>query len=176
MESFSKLDSFENHTPPVRDKTGRNEPKTSRVIWATGVKNWGPSFFFQGQIWFFLTLLYIRHWNEPTISKAIGPFVLTFCGPSLDFEGNWPEGPSYFNPRLNLTLVVYEFQMDVPKYCKRRNFCEKIFSQNKRFGSCARIDNFALFASIICNSIAKKVIFDLRFHVKPHKNFFLYRN
>ena len=31
-------------------------------------------------------------------SKAIGPHVFKFRGPSPIFEGNWPEGQPYFNP------------------------------------------------------------------------------
>ena len=27
-----------------------------------------------------------------------GPLVLTFCGPSPNFEDNWPEGLPYFDP------------------------------------------------------------------------------
>ena len=61
-------------------------------------KNWRPSFFFQGQIWFFVYLLYIRYWNEPTFWKAIWTLGLDICGPSPNVEGNWPEGPHQFDP------------------------------------------------------------------------------
>ena len=36
------------------------------------------------------------------MSQLLGPFgplILTFCGPSPNFEGNWSEGPPYFDPR-----------------------------------------------------------------------------
>ena len=30
-----------------------------------------------------------------------GPLVLTICGPSSTFEGNWPVGPPYFDPCIH---------------------------------------------------------------------------
>ena len=66
---------------------GLKKPNISRV---TGIKkNWGPHFF-SGSDFFFKYLFYIiRYWSEP--------LVLTFCWPSLIFEGNWSEGPPYFD-------------------------------------------------------------------------------
>ena len=55
--------------------------------------------FFQGQIFFFFGNVFCtsdiemnQHFHRP-----FGPFVLTFCGPSPNFEGNWPKGQPNFD-------------------------------------------------------------------------------
>ena len=43
-----------------------------------------------------------QHFQGPS-----GPLVLTFCGSSLNFEGNWLEGPPHFNPWV-LHIVLHD--------------------------------------------------------------------
>ena len=40
-----------------------------------------------------------QHFQGP-----FGPLVLIFCGPSPNFEGNWPKGPPYFDPWMKSRL------------------------------------------------------------------------
>ena len=72
--------------------TGWNNPKISRAIWAPGVKKLRASIFFKA-IFSSSSVFYTsgfemrQHFQGP-----FGPLVLKFCGPSPNFEGNWPEG------------------------------------------------------------------------------------
>ena len=61
-----------------------------------------------------------QHFQGP-----FGPLVLTFSGPSPNFEGNWPVGMSYFNPAYNRGGGVLNFGLDggVPPGPRNPNPC-----------------------------------------------------
>ena len=77
----------------------RNKPKISGAIWAFGIKTLRALKFFSGSDWFFSNIFYSSgiEMSPHYFQEPFGPLVLTFCGPSPNFEGNWPEGPPY-NP------------------------------------------------------------------------------
>ena len=82
----------------------------SWAIWASGIEKMRVlffCFFFQGQICFsniFYTsgIEMSQHFQGP-----FGPLVLTFCGPSPNFKGSWPEGPPCYGPCLFSTYCLY---------------------------------------------------------------------
>ena len=82
--------------PPSSDCKGRNTPKISRGIWASGFKI--KLRVLKCFSWPFVVFL-ISFTNQvlklANIFKGyLSFFVLTFCRPSPNFKGNWPKGPS----------------------------------------------------------------------------------
>ena len=60
--------------------SGQNKPKMLRAIWAPGLKDWEPSFYFPGQTYIFYTsgIEMSQHFQGPC-----EPLVFTFCGQIL---------------------------------------------------------------------------------------------
>ena len=79
---------------------GQNKPNISKGILGFWYERVGdPHFFFPG-LDFFLSNSFCTsaiEMSQPFLGQ-FGPLVLTFCGPSSNFEGNWPVGLPYFNP------------------------------------------------------------------------------
>ena len=86
---------------------GQNKPKISRAIWSNGTTKWRALNFFSRARFGFTNVFYTsgfemsQHFQGP-----FGPLVLIFCGPSINFEGNWPKGPPYFNPYRGFSCDV----------------------------------------------------------------------
>ena len=83
---------------------GRNKPKISRANWALDIEKLRAtiSFFFRARFGFSNIFYTSVIEMSPHFHGPFGPLVLKFCGPSLNFEGNWPKGLPYFNPCVKL--------------------------------------------------------------------------
>ena len=82
----------------VTSNSSRNKPKILTVIWGPGIKKLGILNFFQGQIWFFQYILYIRNWNEPTFSRAFWALGFNILWALTKFWGQLAPGPTLFWP------------------------------------------------------------------------------
>ena len=75
---------------------GQNKPKFVRAI-CLALKNWGPSKFIQGQIFFFFDIFYTSGFEMSQhfrVSCALGLNILLALA---KFEGSWSQGPPYFD-------------------------------------------------------------------------------
>ena len=72
---------------------------------------------------FFSCVFYIRYEMSQLFQGPFGPLVLKFCGPSQNFEGNWPKGMPYFDPWqqwLNFFHVVHAWEtLLLPTVCSQ---------------------------------------------------------
>ena len=100
---------------------GWNRPKISRVKWALDINKLRALNLVRIRLVFLISFV-LSYWNESTFSRAIwAPLVLKFCGPSANFEGNWPEGLPYFNPwffhlstnKQNLYNISFRCNMNI---------------------------------------------------------------
>ena len=76
--------------------------------------------------------------------KILSNAPLTFWGPSPNFDGNWPEGPPYFNPWTQGLNVVSVLEI--------QNYLKPLFLLNIRFNETKII----LITKIIYKIIKKK--------------------
>ena len=81
------------------------------------LKNWGPSIFCRARFGFSIIFYTSGIDMSQNFQGPFGPLVLTFCGPSPNFEGNWSEDPPYFNPCMQIIVVLFRI------LCVRTNFC-----------------------------------------------------
>ena len=62
------------------------------------------------------------------IQGPFGPLVLTFCGLSPKFEGNWPKGARYFDPCKNATHLSQLITTKLPTQKTDQPVCPGLVS------------------------------------------------